>query len=32
MGVIDGQPPLGIEDEEKIEERRQFLKMIGYKL
>jgi adenosine/AMP kinase len=32
MGVIDGQPPLGIEDEEQIEERRKFLKMIGYKL
>ena len=32
MGVIDGQTPLGVEDEEKIEERRGFLKMIGYKL
>jgi adenosine/AMP kinase len=32
MGVIDGQPPLGVENEEQIEERRGFLKMIGYKL
>jgi adenosine/AMP kinase len=32
MGVVDGETPLGVENEEKIEERRKFLKMIGYKL
>jgi uncharacterized protein len=32
LGVIDGETPLGIEDEDKIKERRNFLKMIGYKL
>ena len=32
MGVIDGQPPVGVETEENIAERRSFLKMIGYKL
>jgi hypothetical protein len=32
MGVIDGQTPLGVEDNEQINERRDFLKMIGYKL
>jgi adenosine/AMP kinase len=32
MGVIDGQPPLGVKNEEQIEEHRGFLKMIGYKL
>jgi adenosine/AMP kinase len=32
MGVIDGQTPLGVETEGHIEERRNFLKTIGYKL
>lgn len=31
-GVIDGQPPLGEESEEQQQERREFLRMIGYKL
>lgn len=31
VGVIDGQPPLGIEGEEDIEWRNNFLKQIGYK-
>lgn len=32
MGVIDGLPTLGIETEEDIKERKDFLRMIGYKL
>jgi adenosine/AMP kinase len=32
VGVIDGQVPLGVEDEEQIRERREFLRKIGYKL
>ncbi len=32
LGVIDGLPPKGIEDEEGIDWRRGFLRMIGYKL
>lgn len=32
MGVIDGQTPLGVENEKNIEERRAFLKTIGYKV
>jgi adenosine/AMP kinase len=32
MGVIDGQPPLGIEDEEGIAWRKGFVRTIGYKL
>ncbi len=31
VGVIDGQPPLGIEDEESRKKRREFLRNIGYK-
>jgi len=31
LGVIDGFPPLGIEDEEGIAWRKGFLRMIGYK-
>ncbi|MFC1628990.1 adenosine-specific kinase [Gemmatimonadota bacterium] len=31
-GVIDGQSPLGEESEEQQVERREFLRMIGYKL
>eukprot|EP00978_Attheya_sp_CCMP212_P026953 scaffold89680_cov49-Attheya_sp.AAC.2 len=32
MGVIDGKPPLGVETETDVAERRDFLKKIGYKL
>jgi len=32
MGVIDGFPSKGIETEDDIEERKDFLRMIGYKL
>jgi adenosine/AMP kinase len=31
IGVIDGQKPLGIEDEEDITWRKNFLRQIGYK-
>ena len=31
VGVIDGQQPLGIEDEEDITWRKNFLRQIGYK-
>ncbi len=31
LGVIDGETPLGVEDEEKIKERKEFLRRIGYK-
>jgi len=32
MGVIDGFPTKGIETDEDIKERKDFLRMIGYKL
>jgi len=32
LGVVDGYKPVGIETEEKIRERRGFLRRIGYKL
>jgi len=32
MGVLDGFSPKGIESEKETEERKQFLRMIGYKL
>lgn len=32
LGVIDGQPPLGVEDEEGKAWRKDFLRKIGYKL
>jgi len=32
LGVVDGLTPLGVEDEEKREERKEFLRKIGYKL
>ena len=32
LGVIDGFAPMGIEDEEGITWRKDFLRMIGYKL
>jgi adenosine/AMP kinase len=31
IGVIDGQTPLGVETDEKVKERREFLRKIGYK-
>jgi len=31
LGVIDGESPKGLEDEEDIEWRKGFLRMIGYK-
>lgn len=31
LGVVDGEPPLGIEDEDGIAWRKGFLRMIGYK-
>jgi len=31
IGIVDGFKPLGIEDEEKIKERKEFLRKIGYK-
>jgi len=31
LGVVDGQPPLGIEGDEEIAWRKNFLRMIGYK-
>ena len=32
MGVIDGEPPLGVESKEDIQARRELLKDFGYKL
>ena len=32
MGVVDGQSPLGREDEAAIQQRKAFLRTIGYKL
>ncbi len=31
LGVIDGETPLGVEDEKETEERQEFLTKIGYK-
>ncbi|MFO8133407.1 MAG: adenosine-specific kinase [Thermoplasmatota archaeon] len=31
LGVIDGYTPLGIEDDDDVEERKAFLRNIGYK-
>ena len=31
LGVIDGHRPLGIENEENVRKRREFLRKIGYK-
>jgi uncharacterized protein len=31
VGVIDGQSPQGVENDEKTKERREFLRKIGYK-
>jgi adenosine/AMP kinase len=32
LGVIDGSSPKGVEDEEDISKRKEFLRTIGYKL
>lgn len=32
IGVLDGEIPLGVEEEEDIKERRDFLRKIGYKI
>jgi len=32
LGVVDGVPPAGVEDEAQIAERKAFLRKIGYKL
>ena len=31
LGVIDGQPPLGVEEEEGVRWRKEFLRKFGYK-
>ena len=31
LGVIDGNPPKGVETDEDVQERKEFLRMIGYK-
>jgi adenosine/AMP kinase len=31
VGVVDGQPPLGVEDASGVAWRREFLRKIGYK-
>jgi len=31
LGVIDGETPLGVEDDAKTQERKEFLREIGYK-
>lgn len=32
IGVVDGQSPLGVESEQDIADRKEFLRRIGYKL
>lgn len=32
VGVIDGSPPKGVENDEQLKDRREFLRKIGYKL
>ncbi len=32
LGVVDGWKPVGVETPEKVKERREFLRKIGYKL
>ncbi len=32
VGVVDGQPPLGVETDSDVDERRALLRTIGYKL
>jgi uncharacterized protein len=31
LGVIDGQSPLGVEDDTAAQQRKEFLRTIGYK-
>lgn len=31
LGVIDGNPPKGVETDKDVQERKEFLRMIGYK-
>jgi len=31
LGVIDGNPPRGVETDKDVQERKEFLRMIGYK-
>jgi uncharacterized protein len=32
VGVIDGKSPMGVENDENVKERKEFLRRIGYKL
>ncbi|MBZ4420951.1 adenosine-specific kinase [Myxococcus sp. RHSTA-1-4] len=32
LGVVDGQPPLGVEQEQDVRERKELLRRFGYKL
>lgn len=32
VGVVDGQPPLGVESDEQVRSRRDLLRTLGYKL
>ncbi|GAA5201228.1 adenosine-specific kinase [Microbacterium jejuense] len=32
VGVIDGEPPVGVENDQDVSERRELLRAIGYKL
>jgi hypothetical protein len=32
VGVVDGEPPLGVEQEEDVRERKELLRKLGYKL
>lgn len=32
VGVVDGEPPLGVESESDVQARRELLRQIGYKL
>lgn len=32
LGVVDGEPPLGVEQERNVRERKELLRKIGYKL
>jgi adenosine/AMP kinase len=31
VGVVDGEPPLGVETEDDVRDRRDLLRQIGYK-
>ena len=32
LGVVDGEPPVGVETDEDVQQRRQLLRTLGYKL